>query len=326
MPTRIPIPFGAEGPVLPYEEPPEDWSGWRSERGFLEGLVDKAKRGFNTLFDTVVGETPEERMEFAMDSLATTNPAAVGATTLEYVGRNPVVRESLLRALGHQIDRLPAGSGQDILRELVKSHPRVMAAFQHAGGTFEMADEIGRMSGGRRDPGLRGLLAAGPRLTSDSFSGAPPFRPTREVPWNEKNLVPGLRGVYKNPIMYLQSDKGALRDESEWSKYGLPRQHVFSDLPSLGPATTAWHEGGHWAQLIGSEKLKARHDLFYLLRWMNEAEKAEARRVLKKLTATVERGAERVENNQLRKLIKTNPSLVEELIESGTFIPHKPLY
>ena len=305
--------------MLPYGEPPEDWSGWRSERGFLEGLADKAQRGFNTLFDTVVGETPEERMEFAMDSLATTNPAAVGATTLKYVGRNPVVRESLLRALGHQIDRLPAGSGQDILRELVKSHPRVMAAFQHAGGTFEMADEIGRMSGGRRNPDLRGLMAAGPRLTSDSLSGAPPFRPTREVPWNEKNLVPGLRGVYKNPIMYLQADKGALRDESVRA---LPD----AGKAWLGPATTAWHEAGHWAQIIGSEDLKARHDFSYLWRWMNEAEKAEARRVLKELTGTVERGAERVENNQLRKLIKTNPSLVEELIESGTLTPHRPLY
>ena len=303
MPTRIPLPVGSEGPVISYGEPPADWSGWRSERGLLEGLVDKAKRGFNTLFDAVVGETPEERMQTMTDSLAMTNPAAVGVTTLKYAGRHPAVRAGLIRELGEQIDQLPAGSGQDMLRELVVTHPRVMAAFQHAGGRFRSVDDLGQDSRGR----LEGLFQPGP------YQG-------------RKGLVSGLRRVYQGPEISFQSDKGALRDVEHLANAGgldeLPR------IPGHAP-----HEITHWAQQLGSGGAKRRQRIVEGgLKAQEEAKSMrdyrlaidrleDQRDLVDDLTRQAEAGAERAEINQLQRLRRRNSPLYDSFIGRGLLFP-----
>ena len=80
MPTQFGVHPRLLEPLLPHPERPPDWQPTISEEpGFFEQLPDRARRGINTLYDAVVGETPEQRLQTGVETMMAPLTAASAA-------------------------------------------------------------------------------------------------------------------------------------------------------------------------------------------------------------------------------------------------------
>ena len=127
--------------------------------------------------------------------------------------RNPVYRTQMLRKLGKQISRLDQRYRPSVER-LMETHPRLLAAFQHAGGILRMEGNVG--------PGL------GPRVTAEGLY---------------ENLL-GRRATGVTANVPLSPDFTSFKGTPEIQFKGGPSL-------SLAPATAVPHEFAHFAQDLG---------------------------------------------------------------------------
>ena len=232
MAQRVSIRKPRPQPRFEIPERPPDWEPTLSEdpgrlQGLLNRLVIPTRRAINTAADVMFGSTPEEQAENAI--MGTVGVMIPGSPL-----RLPAYRERMLRALSEQIDAMEPSMARTMFRRLIETHPRVMSAFQHSGGTLQ------------RDP------AYTPEVVKEAISES--LAPThfgRFTP-GESELVPDLRGVYRDPSISITPESliGTIDPTSV--------SHGVSNIPGIDQAGTAAHEMTHWAQNLGGRDSKRR--------------------------------------------------------------------
>jgi hypothetical protein len=250
---------------------------------FGQSVVRRGKRGINSLMDILYGSTPEEEAQTAVTSFM--NPLAT--MTMGSALRNPAYRTQMLRKLGEQIQRLEEGPARNMLMRLLKSHPRVMSAFQHSEGVV------------RQDPRFM-----------PEWMGT--FRPGAS-----SDRVPGLRDVRRGPLLNITPESA--QEGIDFSRRrNLYTQYPISEVPQ---ADAAAHEMTHWAQALGGRDLKRKQailDEFSDLHkgrsstsdYMNRMPRQRMDE-LKGIQRRMEEGAERAGFNQPQRW------RLEEIIEGG---------
>jgi hypothetical protein len=257
------------------DPPAEDDSYW-------DMLKRYGQHAGNFVADTLLGTSPyADNYDPSGDLLGVMRGVgALGVMTQDSPLRNKAYRDKLLRQLGEQIDTaISPGPHQDMLRELVKTHPRVMASFEHAGGRLTERPAAEGLIPSQE----KGKVALGRLITSTQS----PFD------------VPGLRAVHPNPVIEVAEGAQSL---SRWHEarrrtgrmlaaalldtpQALPRvdpraiqatrrQLITEDNPQYvgnqgfgamvrlevddrSPGEVVPHEVTHWAQHLGSPISKA---------------------------------------------------------------------
>jgi len=272
-------------------ERPEDWEPTAEEDpGFweLERWLNTAKRGVNTAADFMFGETQEDQAQQAISDLM-----GVGVMPLGSRLRSAAYRSKMLKRLMSQITELDPSTAQNMFRRLTVTHPRVMAAFQHAKGTLQRDPEY--TPAFVQEATAKGTL---PHHLGQ-FHGGPP----------SEGLVPGLRNVRRRPGIDITPP--------EWlagSNWDPPPEVLMSG--------TAAHEATHWAQLLGGRQAKKRYEIMDELAedigntvvepqaYMKR--RGTLRQADREIVRELERGADFAEGNQLQR------TWVEDLADRNT--------
>jgi hypothetical protein len=200
-------------------ERPKDWQpSIRSQEEvddlWWDRLVNKTQRGVNEFLDSLTGATPREEAAIALDPGNMTPLMMSLGSPL----RNPVYRAKMLDLFREQM-KLSGQQYAEPLQRLTETHPRLVAAFQHADGNL-----------GIHGPGLGTTGAAEGTYENLLFSDL-----SRGVP----------EGVLPNPG--FTSFKGTPQIQFK----GGP------DL-ELNPATVVPHEFAHFAQDLGGRGVSRR--------------------------------------------------------------------
>jgi hypothetical protein len=188
---------------------------------WLESVLKTGKRSVNTAADFFLGGTPEEQAQIGMESIF--NPAIMAPGSPL---RSPVVRRRLLDSLQKQVDRLDSRYRPSTER-LMETHPRLLSAFQQAGGILDMMD-----------PGSP--LAGRPAGVYDNLLRPTPAQPGAQLPGILRGRQAAEVAANAPRSPYFTSFKGTPKIQFE----GGPS-------PSFNPATVVPHEFAHFAQDLG---------------------------------------------------------------------------
>ena len=192
---------------------------------WLEQLINKGKRAGNAAIDMFGTDFDVSDMINPMGMPS----AALGMMSEFSPLRNPVYRKKMLEEFRRALLMLGPDGQQykPALNQLIKTHPRTVAAFQHAGGQISPHTVGGRMPEG----------AAGAYWSEDAFT---PVRDEFITNWGHRN--PG--GLQFSPPAPM---------EGFTSLKGLPNiQLRVDDLGGgLHPNVPPFHEFTHFAQDLG---------------------------------------------------------------------------
>ena len=306
------------------DPPAEDDSYW-------DMLKRYGQHAGNFVADTLLGTSPYADNYDPSGDLTgiMRGVGALGVMTRDSLLRDKAYRDKLLRQLGEQIDTaISPGPTQDMLRELVKTHPRVMASFEHAGGRLT------------ERPAGEGLIP----IPDDGGTALGMLHTNPQIPFD----VPGLRNVQPNPVIQVaevgqnlsrwndarkragRTMAAALLDTPQALEGVDPRTiqlvrrslitsddpnyvgnqgfgaMVHNEIGNRSPGEIVPHEMTHWGQAVGSRVWKARDRAY-----REGARRADARgkkgalftptehRILRRISERLEAGAEPAGKNQM---------------------------
>ena len=228
------------------ERPGISDTAWRAAYGVAD-VVDPA---IGSIADLAIGATvgadpfsrtqPIWEQRPSMQELGETIATAV--MPLASPLRKAAYRTLMLKKLLAQISKLEPGVSKQMFERLLKTHPRVMAAFEHSGGTirtdpsppgWSVLDDIAASaSGGSYKPVRRlGAFQQGPSL---------------------EDLVTGLRETPRYPTIKITPESLVQTlDRPE-----IRSSRLRGGLGVIDTGETAAHEVTHWAQALGGSDLQ----------------------------------------------------------------------
>jgi hypothetical protein len=211
------------------EKPGISDAAWRA----VYGTADVVEPVIGSLADLVTGAT------VGADPYARTQPIWEQRPSMRELGeivstavmplasplRKAAYRALMLKKLQAQISKLEPGAARQMFERLMKTHPRVMAAFEHSGGVI------------RRDPSPPGSSSLEEIAENRTVGRLGRFR---QGP-SPKDLVPGLRDTRRYPTIGI-----------------TPESFVkpLDQYPPIDLGATAAHETTHWAQALGGRSIK----------------------------------------------------------------------
>jgi hypothetical protein len=221
------------------ERPGISDAAWRAAYGVAD-VVDPA---IGSLADLAIGAT------VGADPFSRTQPIWEQRPSMQEVGetiatavmplasplRKAAYRTLMLKKLLAQISKLEPGVSRQMFERLLKTHPRVMAAFEHSGGkirtdpAYSSPELIQQAIDERRLPEQLGAFQQG------ASSG---------------DFVPGLRDVQQGPTLDITPQ--AIVDTLN---PGVATSGVTGKI-GLDLGDTSAHEITHWAQHLGSRAAK----------------------------------------------------------------------
>jgi hypothetical protein len=151
--------------------------------------------------------------------------------------RKAAYRALMLKKLQAQISKLEPGAARQMFERLMKTHPRVMAAFEHSGGVI------------RRDPSPPGSSSLEEIAENRTVGRLGRFR---QGP-SPKDLVPGLRDTRRYPTIGITPESFVKPLDQSLSD---PVAGFIHTYPPIDLGATAAHETTHWAQALGGISLK----------------------------------------------------------------------